>query len=316
MYMQSASGYGGGVEASPMARPGYYNKFITRVYEKDIVPQITNGEITQDLVTCNQEVQIQIAPDVPDFRSYQKNQQMEAAQITSDAKCFRVCNAVYNDIKVDELDIHFSCEMWAPYEEKLLQGLYQKWVALTREYVFTQMIAETSPQMKGNNAGVLRNVNLGAPGNPVAVNPDNIIFVLSQLMQVLRETQRFIPGEMFLIVPVQLMSVLALSKYADASFVGSCNSCSMIIDGMWNRQLFGFNVYESIHVPVTQDGNRICFYIIAGHRMAYAYIGDIIRGRIVRPDRTFGVEYQLLGVYGGKMLYEDAMAVLYCYFEY
>lgn len=316
MLMQSASHYGG-LEATPLARPGYYNEFINRVQERDFLPEITNTEIDARIVQCNQQVQIMMAPYTGEWKPYSKNAEMVPDQVTGDAKCLWICNAAYNDIKIDEMDIHFACERWAPWEEKIQQSVYESWVSYQRKWVFGRMIAEASEQTKGNNAGYFGNVKLGAPSAPVVVNKDNIVFVLAQLQQVLAETLRWVDREMFIVLPVQFRTILAMSRYADAAYVGGCLACSPIIDGLWEQQLFGFNVIETVHSPaVIEDNNTICFYVIAGHRQAFAYAADIIQGRIIHSTRTFGVEYQMLGVWGGVMLYEDAVAIGYWSFEY
>lgn len=315
MILQSASGYGG-LEATPLARPGYYNEIIARVYERDFLPEITNSEIDERITQCNQQVQILKAPEVGPWRSYQKNQEMVPNQITADAICLSICNAAYNDIKIDKTDIHFACDRWAPWEEKFLDAVYESYVAMQREWVLTAMILEASPQNKGASAGKFGTIDLGSRGNPIVVDKDNIPLRMAQLQQVLMEQLRWKDGEMFVIMPVAFRPVLSMSNFANAAWTGTCKPCSFGIDGMWGVPLGGFNVIETTHSPyVVEPDGRVCFYIVAGHRSAFAYASDIIEGRIVQSTRTFGVEYQMLAVWGGKMLYPEAIAVAYWTFK-
>lgn len=315
MILQSASGYGG-LEATPLARPGYYNEIIARVYERDFLPEITNSEIDERITKCNQQVQILKAPEVGPWRSYQKNQEMVPNQITADAICLSICNAAYNDIKIDQTDIHFACDRWAPWEEKFLDAVYESYVAMQREWVLTAMILEASPQNKGASAGKFGTIDLGSRGNPIVVDKDNIPLRMAQLQQVLMEQLRWKDGEMFVIMPVAFRPVLSMSNFANAAWTGTCKPCSFGIDGMWGVPLGGFNVIETTHSPyVVEPDGRVCFYIVAGHRSAFAYASDIIEGRIVQSTRTFGVEYQMLAVWGGKMLYPEAIAVAYWTFK-
>lgn len=315
MRMQSSSGYGG-LEATPLARPGYYNEIIARVYERDFLPEITNSEIDERIIQCNQKVQIMKAPEVGPWRSYQKNQEMVPNQISADAICLDICNAAYNDIKIDKVDIHFACERWNSWEEKFLDAVYESYVAMQREWVLTAMIMEASPQNRGSKAGKFGTIDLGSRGNPVVVNKDNIPLRMAQLQQVLMEQLRWKDGEMFIVLPIAFRPVLSMSNFANASWTGNCKPCSYGIDGLWNVPIGGFNIIETTHAPyvVEQDG-RVCFYILAGHRSAFAYASDIIEGRIVESQRTFGVEYQMLAVWGGKMLYPEAIAVAYWTFN-
>ena len=315
MNLQSASGYGG-LEATPLARPGYYNEIIARVYERDFLPEITNSEISTRITQCNQRVQIMKAPEVGPWRSYQANQEMVPNQVSADAICLDICNAAYNDIKIDQTSIHFACERWAPWEEKFLDAVYESYVEMQRTWVLTAMILEASPQNKGAAAGKFGNIDLGSRGNPVAVDKDNIPLRLAQLQQVLMEQLRWRDGEMFVIMPIAFRPVLSMSNFANAAWTGNCKQCSFGIDGMWSVPLGGFNVIETTHAPyVVEPDGRIGFYIIAGHRSAFAYASDIINGRIVEAERTFGIEYQMLAVWGGKMLYPEAIAVGYWTFK-
>lgn len=307
--IQSAAGYGG-LEATPLARPGYYNKIISRVYERDFLSEITNSEINERILDCNQSVQIMRAPEVGEWQTYQKNQELVPNQISFDATCLQICNAAYTAIKFEEIDVRFACDRWASFEEKFLEEIYQKYVALQRRWVLMSMLAETSEQNQGANAGVFGDIDLGTPSNPVVVNKDNLPRRLADLQRVLLESQRWTEGQMFILLPPALRPILAMSNLADASYVGSCKPCSYNVDGMWNVTLGGFNIIETIHAPtvINSDGT-VSYYIIAGHSSAFAYVSDIIKGRLVAPTNSFSLEYQMLAVWGGKMIYPDAIAV-------
>lgn len=313
--LQSASGYGG-LEATPLARIGYINEIMNIVYERDFLPEITNGDIDERIVRCNQEIQLMRPVQVGPWRPYQKNQEMVPNQVNAEGVCIRICNAAYNDIKIDELDIHFACERWDAFEASFLEAVYERYVEMQRKWVFTAMILEASPRNKGRNAGKFGNIDLGTRGNPVVVTPQNLALRVSELQTVLLEQLRWVDGEMFMVMPVQFRTVLMQSDYANNAWTGNCKPCSFGIDGMWELPLGGFNIIETVHSPfVIEADGRVCFYIIAGHRSAFAYASDIIRGRIVTHPRTFGVEYQMLAVWGGKMLYPDAIAIAYWTFQ-
>jgi len=315
MKLNSASGYGG-LEATPLARIGYYNEIITRIYERDFLPMITNSDINERIVQCNQQVQIMKAPEVGGWRTYQKNQELIPNQISTDAICLQICNAAYNAIKIDKTDIHFACDRWASWEAAFLDAVYESYVEMQRKWVLTAMILEASAQNKGAKAGKFGKIDLGSRGNPVVVNKDTITRRMAELQQVLMEQLRWKNGEMFAVLPTAFRLALAESNFANASWTGSCRTCSYGIDGMWEEPLVGFNIIETTHSPfVIETDGRVCFYIIAGHKSAFAYASDIIEGRLVESERTFGVEYQMLAVWGGKMLYPEAIAIAYWTFE-
>lgn len=315
--LQSASGYGG-LENSPLARPYYYREFIHRVWERDWIPEIVNSRIAAEITGCNQQVQITKAPYVGGWRTYQKNQEMVPNHVSTDALCLNICHAAYNAIKFDNQEVRELCERWDQFEEAFLDAVYQSYVEMQRRWVIAAMILEASPQNKGTRAGRNGLVNLGTQDAPLQVTPQNIPFRFAQLQQVLQEALHWRPGEMFVIVPVGLRAILVQSNFANALWAGSCVSCSMAIDGIWDQQLMGFNVIETVHLPyvVNEDNNTISYYIIAGNREAFAYVSDIVEGRIIQMQQTFGFQYQMLAVWGGKMLYPKAVAVAVWTFDF
>lgn len=315
MKMKSASGYGG-LEALPFMQPGFYNEIIARVIERDFLQEITNGDIDERIVRCHQEVQIMRAPEVGPWRAYEKNQEMVPNQVTTDAICLSICNAAYNAIKVDSLDVHFMCDRYSAWEEAFLDASYNSYTDMQRDWVLSSMLMEASPSNRGAAAGKFGNIDLGSRGNPVVVDKDNVMLRLTQLRQVLTQQNRWKSGEMFVVLPTEFESVLSMSNLANAAYAGSCKPCSYNIDGLWDTQLAGFNVIETNHAPfVIEDDNLVSYYVIAGHRSAFAYVSDIIKGRIVENPRTFGLEYQMLAVWGGKMITPEAIAVGYWTFK-
>lgn len=311
MALKSASGYGG-LEATPLARIGYYDEIIAQAWEHDFLPEITNTNIDERITRCNQKVQFIRQPKVGKWRTYEKNQELIANQLTPDGFCMEICNAAYQDIKVDKMDIAQACDRWSSWEASFLESTYQSLTETWRTWVLTAMVLETDAENKGNGAGIRHNIDLGQPGAPAVVTPQNVVKYLARLQRVLRDRQRWEEGKMFVIVPTSFKELLATSPYANAQQMGDCMPCSMNIDGFLPNKIWGFNVVESTFAPEFMDSTgELAHYIIAGHRDAFAFAADIVEGRLVEPARTFGVEYQMLAVWGGKAIYPDAMAVGY-----
>lgn len=309
----SASGYPG-IEATPLARVGYSDFILSRVYEEDWLPRVTASELLEPVTQCNQVIQIMHAPEVGPLRSYQKNQQLVPSTVSTDARCLTICNLGYQDIKFDSTDIKMACERWSSFEEKLLESMYQSYVETMRRYVLGRMMAQISPVTSLSAAGRNHDVNLGKPGQPVHVNPQNLPKVLADMQRVLIESKRWVDGEMFIIVPPVLRTYLAMSNYSNSLY--SCN-CGGIVSGMWDHQLMGFTVIESIHVPVRMDeSGALSFFIMAGHKEATAYASNIIEARLNTSDpNSFGVRYQYLVAWGAEVIYPDALAMGYWTFD-
>lgn len=310
---QSASGYSG-IEATPLARHDYSDKILSRVYENDWIPRITASELLEPVTKCMQSIQIMHAPEVGPMRSYQKNQQLVPNTVTTEARCLTICNMEYQDIKFDETDIQQACDRWAPFEQKLLESMYQSYVDSQRSYVLARMMAGISPMTSLDSAGRNHDINLGTLGKPVHITPANLPVHLFNLQRSLIETKRWVDNEMFLIVPPILRTYLALSNYSNSEW--SC-TCGTIVSGVWDKQLAGFNTIESIHVPVRMDeGGKLAFFILAGHKEATAYASNIIKARLNMSDpNSFGVRYQYLVAFGAEVIYPDALALAYWTFD-
>lgn len=309
----SASTYPG-IEATPLARHGYSDVILSKIYEKDWLPRITSSELLEPVTKCLQSIQIMRAPEVGPMRPYMKNQELVPSTVTTDAVCLSINNIGYQDIKFDSLDIQMACERWGRFEEKLQDSLFQRWVESQRSYVLGRMLGQVSPKTSLNTAGRNHDINLGSPGNPRHINPQNLVVALGDMQRALLETLRWVPNEMFLIVPPLLRTYLAMSNYSNSLW--SCK-CGGIIDGMWDHELFGFQPIESVHVPVRIDeSGALSFYILGGHKEATAYAANIIDARLIDKDPNhFGVRYQFLAAWGAEVIYPDALVLGYWTFD-
>lgn len=318
MKLQSSGGYSG-LENTPLSRRAYSNTIIANIHEKDFLPDITNSELSDSITQCNQSIQIMKAPRASTWRSYQQNQPMIPSQVSVEAICLNICNAAYSDVKFDETDIHYACEMWDTFESALLESIYQGYVEIQREWVFSRLIGLASAQNQGSTAGRYGNIDLGSPGNPIVVNSKNIASEIAKLQEVLLESQQFIPGSMFLVIPPMFRIVLANSDLSNSAFVGTCKPCSFAVDGRWDVPLLGFDVYETIHLKGNPESGagaaRVAYYVIAGNSSAFAYASDIIQARIARPAESWSIYYQMLAAWGGAMIYPEALAIGYWAFS-
>lgn len=313
MAIASASGFGG-LENSPLARIGYHNKIIARGWDREFLPYITNTSIDGKITQCNQIIQFDKQPTTGAWRPYEKNQELVADYVSPEAFCMQVCNAAYKALKFDQLDIARICDRWPAYEDAFLRDAYETLAMMWRSWTLEAMIIETAGANKGATAGCHRNINLGAPNAPIKITSENIHRELAKLQRVLKESKRWIDNEMFIMLPSAIMETIVDSKYASAFDMGNCGGgdCSLLVTGMMPGKVMGFNVFVVDCLPQVVDGTgELAYYIIAGNREAFAFAGDLVQGDLVRPSGYFGVQYQMLAVWGGKAIYPDALAVGY-----
>ena len=302
-----------GLASTPLARVDYIDAIMATIEERDFLPEICNSEIAERIESCGQLVQILKQPKVSPWERCRVDQPMAPRQVSISSVCLSICKAIYQSFKFDELTINSACKNWDMFEKAFLESNYESYVAYQRNWVFSRMIARMIPRNQGNQAGNKRNVKLGAAGAPRLVTSKNIAKELASLKQVLSEHLHWVPGEMWLVVPPELATVMAGSDFANASWIGGQQS--MAVEGEWEQPVHGFRVFETNHLPSVQDTGRTCYYILAGHRDAFTYASNIIRSRIVPGIDAFSVFYQMLAVWGGDALYPDLMALGYWAFD-
>ncbi|MDR1872021.1 MAG: hypothetical protein LBS60_08940 [Deltaproteobacteria bacterium] len=309
--IQEASGLGG-LANTPLAQLYLYEKIMDRYYEHDFLGEITNSEIQERITSCAQEVQIIKAPDVGDWNSYSLGQEMVHNSATFTATKLSICYAAYLALQFDDVQMHWTCD-WPKYEEKILESCYENFVKHQRSWVFSELVSGVDPHNQGNNAGLYANHNLGSKAAPLRITPTNLPLFLGTMQIVLQEQNHWVDNEMFLVVPREFRNIFMLSNYANVSMVGG--SKSTLIDGMWHDLVDGFNVIETNHLPSMLNSGHQCFYMIAGHRDAYAYAADIIGERITKAENVWVTKYQMLAVWGGAMLNPNFLVIPFGYFD-
>jgi hypothetical protein len=310
--LPQAGGVGSNIN-SPLAQLYLYEKIMDRYYERDFLAEITNSEIQERIKSCTQEVQFIKAVDVGDWSSYTPGMEMVHNEVTFTADKLSICYAAYLAFRFEETQLHYTCD-WPKYEEKILESSYENFVKHQRSWVFSELISNVAEQNQGNNAGRYGEFNLGSIASPLHITPQNLPLMLGFIQATLSEHIHWVPGEMFLVVPIQFRNVLMLSDFANVAWTGG-NGLTTDIDGMWNQPLNGFKIIETIHLPTAYLNGHQCFYMIAGHREAYAYAADIIGERITKGENTWAIKYQMLAAWGGKMLYPEFLAVVFGYFD-
>lgn len=312
----SASGYGS-IMDTPLATKGYHSQIIARGWEKDIIGEIVNTNIVSQAFDCNQVVEFLLQPDVGAWKNYEDNQVIKPDEVSLTSIQMRLCHQAYKALKFDNNTRRNMCEYWSVFEDAFLDSCYKELSGMWHAFVLTGMVLEAHPNNKGANAGRHRSINLGTVGKPVRITPANLPTELLNLRQVLVHRSRWENNQMFLIVPPEFGNVLIQSEYRLAADIGCCKEPSMLLSGEFPGQLAGFRTIESMRTPGGYDTavNKQVYYILAFRKDAYAFYGDITEGRIIEDKDYFGFQYQMAAIWGGKAIFNDAIAVAYWTFE-
>ncbi|MDR2198260.1 MAG: hypothetical protein LBR53_02175 [Deltaproteobacteria bacterium] len=220
----------------------------------------------------------------------------------------RFCISLSLDVRQQHLILH-----WKNYEEQVVKSLLTNNVAFQSYLVLTSLIAEASLQNKGNAAGKYGKYKLGALNAPFHLTPKNIKTLFSNLQNIFKDNHHWEDDQMFFVIPNGMLNIPDPSDFNKATC--ACERQSKSIDGKLNKSLGGFTIYESSHLPSKMEGGNRCFYMIAGHKAAYAYASDVIGERVLWDTETWNIYYQLLAACVGAMLYPERIAVVYGYYD-
>ena len=313
--MISASGYKDLLNTPLADGIVYAGTIVDRNFEDDWLYQVTNSRVLDPLLECGQVITFQKPPIVGSWRPYEKNQERVYDQPQGGNFCISICNQSYKSIKIDKQDIRAMCSNWDAYETAFLSDAWYNLSSLWHTDVLTGMSLQVASTNMGTKAGRYKNINLGTIGNALHLTPQNIIAFFDRLKTVLKQAGRWYEGEMFLLVPPAMISLLLQTLYEKQL---CCDvSGSLMFKGLRAVDILGFTVIETERLEPTIDPatNRLVYSILAGWNEAYAFSGDIIDADIDKVPNSWGISYNMLSLYGGGVIYPDGLAKAYVTFS-
>lgn len=311
----AASGYNSIYETSLSGGVIYAGMIINRNIEDDWLYQVVNTRILSELVKCGQLVMFDRPPVVGAWRLYEKNQERVYDQPQGGTSCISICMQAYKSVKIDEQDIRRMCANWEAYEDAFLTDLWYSLSGLWKQYVITGMMLHAASTNFGLKAGRFGNINLGAAGNALHLTPQNIIGFLDNMKNVLKQAGRWNEGQMFMLVPPAMLSLLTQTFYEKqlCCDIGS----TVAFKGLRAESILGFTLVETEFLQpfVDPTTKRLVYPIIAGWNEAFAFAGDIIAADLDKIPHSWGVSYNLLSLYGGGAIYPEGLAKAYVSFS-
>ena len=305
MSMVTASGMGG-LASSGLARVAFSKYIIAKGTENDFLSDIVNNEWDRDAMDCMQVIQFNVKPYVGEWRDYNSTQQMIADEPTPSFIKMQFCLAAYKAIRVDQLEKDQLCDRYTMFENQFIDSLWEGLATLCRKYAISGMYG--AAEHHGKHAGLGLDVNLGASGDAITVNSENVHMIFSRARRVLAEKYRWsqTPGDMFaLISPAVEELILNSSHFSKVNELGTGGE-SQILTGQMKGTIMGFNIYVTNNVITSNTGE---ISLLFGWRQAYIFYMNIIRARISPMTHSFTEEYQALAIYDGKAIMPDALAV-------
>ncbi len=144
---------------------------------------------------------------------------------------------------------------------------------------------------------------IGSTATPKVPTKDDAYEYLVDLGVLLDETDTPIDGR-FVVVPAWFHGLLL----KDERFIkaGTARSDRALMNGEVGEAA-GFTILKSNNVPNTTGAK---YKIIAGHRIATAYVEQVLDVQTFKPEKRFGDAVKGLHVYGAKVVRSTALACL------
>lgn len=314
--MVAASGYKDLLNTPLAEGVVYAGTIVDRNIEDDWLYQVANTRVLDPLLSSGQVITFDKPPVVGPWRRFEKNQEIVHDQPQSGNFCLSICNQSYKSIKIDKQDIRAMSKNWEAYEKSFLSNAWDNLSILWHKDVLTGMMLHVSSRNMGVGAGAYRNINLGTVGNPLHLTPTDVISFFDRMKTTLSDAGRWYDGEMFLLVPPAMISLLLHTAYEKQM---CCDfSASAMFKGLRAEDILGFTVVETKWLQPTVDPatSRLVYPILAGWNEAYAFTGDIIEAEIDKmPNTIGGICYKMLSLYGGGAIYPDGLAKAYVTFS-
>ena len=315
MQLVSASGYEA-LRATNLGKGIVYAGTIkARNWEDDFMPYIANTRVLDELLNCGDVITFEKPPQTGAWRPYEKNQELVADQVSSESFCLSICGSAYKRLKFDDEDIRKACDAWHDFETSFLADAWRNLSEMWQRSLLTGMSLQVAGTNVGNAAGRYKNINMGSVGNPLALDTTNFIHFVSKTRELLRSAGRWYDGEMFMLVPPEF-GTLVLQTVYDKQWC--CDPTDgVLFNGLKSSNLHGFKIIETdLVVPSLDDATgKLVYPIIAGWNDAYAFTGEVVNARLIDIPNSFGVAYDMRTVFGGGVIYPEALTKAYVTFS-
>ena len=284
------------------------NNFISSVWSAKLLASLRKDQVFTQAGVMNRDYQGDISGQGSvvkingigpiTIRPYVKNATIAAPETLSDAQTsLTIDQANYFNFEVDDVDI-------AQQTPKIMTGAMAQAAAdLTdvAEIYLADLLYDGVPA--GNKIGTDSDAGAIVPSDSAG---DTAYDYLVNLSQKLSEAKCPKAGR-WVIIPPWFTSLLV--KDARFTNVAASGSAEALRNGFVSR-VAGFDVLESLNVPVVAAEGKDNSEILAGHSMAASFAEQIRKVEGYRPPDSFSDAVKGLHLFGAKVVRPTCLALL------
>lgn len=288
-------------------RPNYSGNFIPEIWEGKLIENFYDATVLAAISNTDYEgairqhgdtVNIRTTPEII-IREYIKGQTLDVdnpdkpkLQLMIDKGEYFAC--VEDDVDKVQSDINLMDTWSKDASERMKIKIDQR--------VLTDLLPDISTLNRGTAAGAItEGFDLGAVGDPVAVDKTNVLDLIVDMGTVLDEAN-CPESDRYLVIPAKMAGLIKKSELKDASLAG--DGTSVIRNGRLGT-IDRFTIYSSHNLAKTAANE---FSIIAGHKMGFTFASQMTNMETLRSTTTFGDIIRGLQVYGYKVVKPEALS--------
>jgi hypothetical protein len=297
-----------GPDSSARFTPALYSKKTLRLFLAETVFQdITNRDYEGELKGYGSKLFIRKDVDVI-VNEYSIGQDIVYDTPVSVALTLEINKAYYTAFRIDDIDK-------AQSDLDLVNMFSKNTKREVNIYVDQDVLEYMSTGADATNAGatagaISGNIDLGAAGAPIAVDKDNAITNFLNLKQALGENN--IPEEnWFVVIPEWYANLLQQGDLKRADVTG--DRMGVIRTG-YLGEISGLKVYKNNNLYSVTDATttRTAYYVLCGTSEATTFAAQIDKSDQLPIQKSFGVYWRTLFVWGRLVTQPTGIAVLYC----
>lgn len=284
-------------------------ELIERFYATSVFGDIASTEYIGELTKGGDQITFFREPTVT-IRDAQKAGTIIHDTLESEPVTVVIDRAKEFSLNIAKIDIK-QMKLWEVFKAALLKNASRTMANAIDGEILGSVYASVAASNQGLTAGVISSsYNLGVTGTPVAIDPSNVLSVLTNLHGVLNEAQ--IPKEdRWVVIPTQL-EVAILNSDLKAAYFSGMNE-STYLNGRIPNKVANFSVYVSDHVSRVFDSGSgtYAYHILAGTRQGICFASQLEETRVIEDKDNWNEYYQGLQVYGFDVIQPTALAHLF-----
>lgn len=299
--------YGGGT--SGLIPQLYADQFNVEYWATTLMPRITTGRFYEGLLNQGDKVTIPTEPTIT-VSDYVKGQELDIEVPTSTPITMTVDQAKYFNIAIDDID---KKQTHLQLADKYVDiGVRQMAQDIETEF-FLDIVSDAHASNRGSAAGAVSgnfNLGLASGGGGYGATVSTVINLVTGVRSVLAEQNAFVPGKIWMVIPVWFRYLLMNSSLNQAYLTGDPKST--LRTGRIG-EIDGITLYESNLLPTVSDGTRTCHYMFAGNMDAISYISQLNNSETLRSEKTFATLFRALQVYDWKVRKPEGLVEMVAY---